>query len=632
MSRRLILPMLAITLAATLASAPPAWAHAQLLGTSPTSGSTVQIQPHEVIFEFDQDVGGTLGAVRVYDARGEEVDDLDVSHPYGDERWMGVGLKPHLPDGTYTATYRVISADTHIVYGGLVFNIGHAGAAPKFTVAGLIGKSRSGEATTVAFGVVRALNYLTIALMLGGLAFLFCAWLPGLAALAGARPRWVEASRAFASRLWRLFALAIVLGVIVSVLGVLLQGASAAGVSLWASLKDPILESTLESRFGRVWGLRAIDWLALGALLLLARVLGRDVIRTLRSSARDTPPPAARDTPPASTRDTPRATARDTPLTSTPGEEGLSLTPPAPRAILALLAIGALYLAITPALAGHASVESPVVVFFPSDALHVLAASVWVGGIACLLLALPGATRRLEGDERSRLLLGTLARFSPIALGAVIAIAATGVVQAYIDVRSLHGLFHTTYGALIVVKVALLATLLGLGWVHRERIIPALERLVGDGRPPGGVGALARRTMRGELALMLCVFGVTAALIGYAPPIDAASGPFSVNTTLGPAELEMTVEPARVGLNTIHLYLIDARTGAQFTATKELTATARLPAKGIGPLALKPTVAGPGHYIISSTVLSPGGTWEIEFVDRVSEFEQFSRTVKVPIQ
>ena len=40
---------------------------------------------------------------------------------------MGVGLKPDLPDGTYTATYRVISADTHIVYGGLVFNIGHAG-------------------------------------------------------------------------------------------------------------------------------------------------------------------------------------------------------------------------------------------------------------------------------------------------------------------------------------------------------------------------------------------------------------------------------------------------------------------------------------------------------------------------
>ena len=86
-----------------------------------------QVQPKEVIFEFNQDVGGTLGAVRVYDAQGDEVDDLNVSHPDGNEHWMGVGLKAHLPDGTYTGTYRVISADTHIVYGGLVFNIGHAG-------------------------------------------------------------------------------------------------------------------------------------------------------------------------------------------------------------------------------------------------------------------------------------------------------------------------------------------------------------------------------------------------------------------------------------------------------------------------------------------------------------------------
>ena len=113
--------------------------------------------------------------------------------------------------------------------------------------------------------------------------------------------------------------------------------------------------------------------------------------------------------------------------------------------------------------------------------------------------------------------------------------------------------------------------------------------------------------MRGELALMLCVFGVTAALVSYAPPIDAASGPFSVNTTIGPALLEMTVEPAKVGPNTIHLYLIDAKSGVQFTATKELTATARLPAKHIGPLPLKVTLAGPGHYILSSAVLSPGG-------------------------
>ncbi len=592
--------VLVLAVVAMLAGAPRAFAHAQLLGSSPASGATVQVQPREVIFEFNQNVGGTLGAVRVYDAQGNEVDDLDVSHPQGNEHWMGVGLGPHLPGGTYTATYRVVSADTHIVYGGLVFNIGHAGAAPKFTVAGLIGRNKSGKVTQVAFGVVRGLDYLTIALMIGGLAFLFVAWLPALTAVAGTEPRWTAASQAFATRIRRLLGVAIGLGVIVSVLGVLLQGASAAGVSLWSSLKASVIENTLESRFGEVWSLRAIDWLLLGALLLAASAAGRDAIPVLEPSGPDTQTSARIRRP--------------------------------PRAIIALLVLGCAYLVITPALAGHASVQSPTGVFLPSDALHVLAASVWVGGIACLLLALPGATRELEGPERSRLLLATLTRFSPLALGSVIVIAATGVIQAYIDVRSFDGLFHTTYGTLIIVKVVLLLFLICLGWVNRERVIPALRRIAGERRPPGEVGALARRTMRGELALMLCVFGVTAALITYAPPIDAASGPFSISTTIGAAELEMTVEPATVGLNTIHLYLIDAKTGAQFTATKELTATARLPAKRIGPLPLRASVAGPGHYILSSAVLSPAGTWSIEIVDRVSEFESNSRVVKVPIR
>ncbi|MFZ2112269.1 MAG: copper resistance protein CopC, partial [Solirubrobacteraceae bacterium] len=394
---------IALVGASLLAAAPAALAHAQLLGTSPLSGSTVPKQPAEVIFKFNQAIGGTLGAVRVYNAQGEEVDNIDVGHPESKQHWMGVGLKPNLPDGTYTGTYRVISADTHIVYGGLVFNIGHAGAAPKFTVAGLIDRNKSGRVTEVAFGVVRGLDYASLALGIGGLVFLLWAWLPALssASLASAAPlsasqrsaveaqnEWQAASRAFARRLWLLLMLAAVLGVAVSLLGILLQGASAAGVPLWASLKGTILSDTLKNRFGEIWGLRGIVWVAFATLLVGARVRMREA----------------------------------------PGR--------LPRPLLLLAGIGALLLAMTPALSGHASVQSPTGVFFPVDTVHVLAASVWVGGIACLLLALPAATHRLEAPQRSRLLAATLARFSPLALACVIAIATTGVVQAYIDVRS----------------------------------------------------------------------------------------------------------------------------------------------------------------------------------------------------
>ncbi len=577
---RRALPALAVLASLCLALLVPAsaFAHAQLLGTSPQSGATVKTQPKEVIFKYNQPVGGTVGAVRVYNAQGDQVDNLDVSHPGGRQSWMGVGLKPNLPDGTYTATYRVISADTHIVYGGLVFSIGHAGPAPKYTVAGLISKNQTGEVTKLAFGAVRALDYLSIALMVGGLIFLFFAWRPAISALSGAGESAANATKAFGHRFGRLLAFAVILGIAVGVLGILLQGASAAGVSFWASLKGPIIHDTLHSRFGTVWGLRAIDWALLGALLIAAWKLPRQR-----------------------------------------------------RWLAVLIGLGALYLAMTPALAGHPSIQSPVVIFFPTNVIHVTAASIWVGGIACFLFALPAATRRLAPEDRSRLLLGTMARFSPFALGAVIAIAITGVIQAYIDVRSVHALFGTTYGLLVVAKVFLLVFLIGFGTLNRQRILPALKELVEQAASPGWVGAWARNSFRGELSLMLIVFGVTAALVSYAPPIDAAQGPVSINTTLGPAELEMTVEPAKVGLNSIHLYLINAKDGSQFTATKQLTVTAELPAKQIGPLPLKANLAGPGHYVLSGAEFSPGGSWEVEITDRVSAFQQYSKTVTVPI-
>jgi len=536
-------------------------AHAVLLATQPVTGTTVRSTPREVIFEFNQAVGGTLGAVRVYDGTGGEVDDGDVSHPDGNEHWMGVGLPAHLPDGTYTATYRVISADTHIVYGGLVFNIGHASRSTQ-TVAGLINRNRAGPVTNVAFGAVRALDYLSIALVVGTLVFLL--WVTPAALLGGA----------FERRAWTLLRAGLALGVLIGVLGILLQGAEASGLSLWASLKWSVISNVLSSRFGWVWGIRAV----LFALSLAALRLRRHAAFTWW-----------------------------------------------------LVGVSA-YAVATPALAGHASIQSPVWAFFPADVAHVLAASVWVGGIACVVFALPVATRAVEPARRTAILVEVLGRFSPLALAAVGVLAVTGVVQAYIDIRSLNALTHTTYGELVLLKTGLLGLLIGLGAINRERVIPTLRRLVEAGSTPGETGVLLRRSTRGELAAMACVFAVTAALVAFAPPIDAATGPFALNTRLGPAELEAVIEPAQVGANAMHLYLIYATTGAAFTQTKQITITAALPSKGIGPLAENAYLSGPGHYTVPDAILSPAGTWTVTITDRVSLFDQYTVTLHVPVR
>lgn len=596
--RRGVVTLVLALLAVLAVAAPSAQAHAELEGTSPARGAVLTAQPRAVVFRFGESVEGNFGAVRVFDAKGQRVDDGKVVHPGGRGSEVAVGLKAHLRDGTYTATYRVISSDSHPVSGGVVFSIGKAGAGPGETVADLLAGSNVGAVTETAFGVARGLDYLAIALGVGGLAFLLAAWRPALANAAGAGAGWPEASAVFVARARRLLWLAVGLGVVSGAVGIVLQGATAAGTSFWSALDASVVREVLGTRFGTVWGLRVIAWLLLGAVLLAGA--GTRAVAVLRPAA--------------------------------VGAAGTAPAPAPTPGVLAALALPAAFLLVSPALAGHATTLHPVAVLLPLDVIHVTAMSVWVGGLVMLLFVLPGATRRLEPPERSRLLAEVLVRFSPIALACVAALLATGVTQALIDMGGLSPLLHTAFGRAVLIKFVLLMALIGLGAVNRRRVVPALRRLAAGGRPPGGAGRVLRRTLRAEVALVVVVLGVTSALVSYAPPKSAAGGPFSTTKRMGPIELQTTVDPARVGANQLHVYLFDARSGAPYTATKELTVQASLPSKRIGPLDATMRQAGPGHYVANTVQLVPGGDWQLAVTDRVSHFDEYTTTLKVPVR
>ncbi len=572
--------ILAAALLLALLAPANALAHAQLEGTVPLRGAVVKHEPPAVIFRFDEPVEGNFGAVRVYDANGSRVDEGDAFHPNGEGPRLGVHLKPGLPDGSYTATYRVISADGHIVSSGFVFSIGKPGKTPKETVSELTAGSGSGPVTETAFGLARGLQYVAIALAAGGLAFLLLAWLPGLALVGGDGDGWSRAAGAFATRLRRVALLAAALGAISAAAGVVLEGAEAAGISGFSALKETIVRETLETKFGTIWGLAVLAWIAFG---LLAAVL-------LRPSA------------------------------------GRSFG--SGRALL--LAAPLAYLVLVPALSGHGSTQSPVLLNFPVNVIHVAAMAVWLGGLATLLLVAPRGTRELEAGDRGRLLAAALSRFSRVALISVGAILLTGLIQAYVYVRRLDALIETGYGRAVLVKFILLMVLIGIGAYNRRRSVPRLNRIAAGGESPGRAGLLLRRALRAEVALLVVVIGVTAALASYAPPISAQSGPFSAESTFGPIQLEMSVEPARVGANQIHVYLFDAKSGAPFAKVKQLEASAALPEKNIS-LPLEPQLAGPGHYTIPGALLNASGEWQITLTVRVSAFTEYAKTIEVPV-
>ncbi len=603
--RRLAGPRGAAALAATLLAlilAPSgASAHAILESTTPQRGATLREQPKQVVLRFSESVEGNFGALRVFDAKARRVDDERTVHPGGTGSQLAVGLRPDLPDGTYVATYRVISADSHPVSGGLVFSIGAPGAAAAPSVASLIGDSDAGPVTEAAFGVARGLTYLATAFVLGGLAFLLAVWLPALRSAAGAGEEWPQACGAFLGSARRLLLGGALLGVVAGAAGIVLQGATAGATTAWAALKPSVVSDVLGTRFGEVWALRVLAFLILGGAIAL-----------LLRGVRDTTAPAG---------------LRRVAL----GADGLA-APGLPRGALALAAIPAAYVAMAPALGGHASVQQPVALLFPLDVAHVLAMSAWIGGLIVLLFALPAATRRLDAPDRTRLLAASLVRFSPIALGCVGVLLVTGTIQAIEHIAAWGQLLDTGFGRAVLIKAALILVLIAVGAVNRQRVIPKLRALVTAAAAPGAAGHLLRRTLRAEVALVVVVLGVTAALVSYPPPDSLAGGPFGGSATLGPLRLEATVDPARVGPNELHLYLLKSSDGTPFEGTKELTVTLALPAKSIGPIDARAREAGPGHYVVDTLQLVPGGDWRLHVTSRISDFDQYETTLKVPVR
>jgi copper transport protein len=584
---------LAATLLALLAVPAAAGAHAVVEETQPVRGAALDRAPAQVSVTFDEPVESSFGALRVFDSDGERVDGGDVLRPAGDA--VAVRLAGDLPDGPYTATYRVVSADSHPVDGGFVFTVGRSGGVPAASVADLLGDSGAGPVTEVAFGAARAVGYAAIALLAGGAAFLLLAWLPALRRVAGRGSgggspdeRWAAVATAFEARAGTLLVAAVLAGLAATALGIVLQAATATGGSFWAALDAGVVHDVLNTRFGDVWKLRFTAFGVLVPLLLFLPPLGGPLLagRRLRIGAV-------------------RACA---------------------------FAVALAYLVVSPALGGHAGAGEDSAWLVPLDTVHVGAMSAWVGGVALLALALPAATRLLDPADRTRLLAAVVARFSRLALVAVTALLATGVAQSVLHLDALADLVDTAFGRAILVKSAIFAALVALGAHNRRRSQPALTRLAAEGAAPGRAGLALRRALRAEVALMVAVLAVTAALVSYSPSAGVAAGPFAGSTDFGPARLELTADPARVGRNAVHVYLFDRRTGAQYDVPRTLTIGASEPERDIGPLALRVRKAGPGHYTAPRADLTPGGDWALTVRARISEFEELRAELEVPIR
>ncbi|MEW1830596.1 copper resistance protein CopC [Streptomyces sp. NPDC088196] len=119
-------------------------------------------------------------------------------------------------------------------------------------------------------------------------------------------------------------------------------------------------------------------------------------------------------------------------------------------------------LAASWALAEHASTGLQPGIAMPVDVVHLLAVAIWLGGLSALLVAL----YRAPADN----LVGRTAvqNFSRIAFGSVLALVATGIYQSWRQLGSWSAFTDTGYGQLLLVKIGLVALLVGIASISRR--------------------------------------------------------------------------------------------------------------------------------------------------------------------
>ena len=272
--------------------------------------------------------------------------------------------------------------------------------------------------------------------------------------------------------------------------------------------------------------------------------------------------------------------------------------------VTAVLGLGVLGVV---AAGGHAISGDSVALGFASTLVHLSAMAIWFGGLTVVLLAPP------PGEFWTR-----ATRFSPWALGSVVALAVSGSANAWRQLGSLEGITESSYGRWLVIKLVLVVAVVGVAAFSRRTV-----HTRGD-----DASAIVRRSVGVEIAGVALILGATAGLVNSPPPLDTAEI-VSVSAVVGSRVAQVELEPAVTGGTEMHVY-ITSPSGALDRAD-EITVTAELPAQDIPPFDVETFDAGVNHVIGANVNLPVAGLWTFEITARYGDFDQVVFTVQIPV-
>jgi copper transport protein len=485
----LLVAALAALFAGSVGLAASAGAHAQLVGSNPADGTTIQSSPPQLRIDLSQSVFPDRTTVTMTDSSGRAVPITRLAVTVTGARPGDPGLVPRagaqgrpttivadvpaLPPEIYRVSWRTLSTDDlHVTSGVFVFGVQRAVAHQAGQV--------SDPLPPLGELVIRAFVMLGAAVAVGaGTVFV----------LLGAE---VDAVPAVRRRLLAVAAGASGLSAVLGVVLLLLQADVFSGGLTFAA--DVLSSPAFLVR----WAGR--EAAAIAAAVAFGLALGRD-----REPG---------------------------------GGRGRRL-----GAGIVLLGV----FAATTALLGHTGNGSRVLDVV-AHAAHVAGALVWVGTLltVLLLLAGPRLRRRVLADEALRR--HVLGRFALVGLGCVIVIVASGLVLTGAGTVSLDALLLSTYGRLVLLKALALVTAVAAAAAMTATLHPHLVPARLRPRILPGAGR-NRLLLPAEVALLVTALALGTAAAGARPALGTEWTPTSAAPPLLSRTVADLVETVKVGPN-----------------------------------------------------------------------------------
>jgi copper transport protein len=608
MINRLSTPVLAAFIVSILTatvlhvSVPQAEAHPVQLSSIPAPNEQLAEAPETVTIKLSEPVEPSVTTVQVWDTSPAE---LPIGEPqFPDPKTVVVTMPPEMESGIYTVVWRALSTvDGHTWSGSFPFTIlGPNGEVPEGAVpASLLDIANPPSDTPSALeSVARWIVILGTAVMLGGTAYvLFVAW-PAAGTLGGGSRETLQGlSKTILLVTVTLSIFFVLMG---SLIQVLLQASDLGGL-------DKVGDLLLDTRPGRYMVARQI-LLAIGLLgVLWASRAGK----------------------------TSRAVV--------------------PFTLVLLASIGVM---ATQSLVSHSASAGGETWKVATDMMHLLAASLWIGGLIHIGLAMPRWLDDLRGVSRTLFAADSFRRFSVLAAFSVLVLIISGILSALAQFTSFSQMWETTYGWALTGKLLAMLPLLVAGALNafllQPRIMETSSAVAGAADDDGGteiapstsrLQRLLANTTRIEAVLGIVVLVAVGVLIQLQPPraeaevdelaAQAAKAP-AANTEgyyleaaqSGGLVVSLKIDPGEVGENTFEVGL-----GSEFGAVGEVidvTLDFQNEGAGVGPSELVLPLSGSAQFTADGSNLSLPGDWEVTAtIRRRGEDEDVQAGFDVPV-